>query len=244
MRNLKSIILNIPFLNNLIFNKFFYKIAKRYLYVFVQNKKQKQWNDVEKVPLFFEHDIDLYSWHQEAPIKGSSFLDRGVISRMHLFQGAKVLDLCSGDGFYPYYFYSDLAEYVDCVDYSEDALQYAKENYSLPNLNYYRVNLKSDALPKNNYDVFIWNAGLDYFSKEDQANILKKIIHHSSNNMVLVGMVPKIVEKVLDIENVFSFPDEFVLQNRLQEFFNDVEIKVIIGQERTSYYFTCKTPKV
>lgn len=243
MGNIKATILKVPFFNKIIFNNFFFKAAKRYLYVFVQNKKQKQWNDVEKLPMFFEHDIDLYSWYNEAEVNGSSFLDRGVISRLHLFKGAKVLDLCSGDGFYPYHFYCDLAEIVDCVDFSEDALTYAKNNYALPNLNYHRLDLKADPLPKSDYDVVIWNAGLDYFNQSEQLSIVNKIIAASKKEMVLVGMVPKTLEKEQDDNHAYSFENESDLKNKLMTFFNLVEIKTIEGKIRTSFYFTCSQPK-
>lgn len=240
LSRIKGAILKIPGLNALLLNSFWYRAARKYLYVFVQHKKQRQWHNTRRLPFYFEHDIDLYSWYWEAAEKGSTFLDRGVVSRLEIFPGARVLDLCCGDGFYPYHFYADIAAHVDAVDLSDEALAYARSNYDLPNIAWHRIDLVTGDLPGSGYDVVIWNAGLDYFDEPQQVRIIRQILESTKPSFTLVGMVPMTTAAEQDDNHACSFESEEQLADRFRPFFRDVRIRTITGRERTSFYFICK----
>jgi SAM-dependent methyltransferase len=127
-------------------------------------------------PKFFDHTLNLYSvWFQN---RDSSFLDRGFFSRQVIrrysnFSG-KTLDLCCGDGFFSYYFYSMHSEHILAVDNSDAAIAFAKRNYNSENISFELRDILVD-FPPGDFDAVSWDASIHYFDIEEINALLKSI---------------------------------------------------------------------
>jgi len=193
--------------------------------------------------MFFKHETDFYSWYYGGNNRNADWVERGVMVRQHILPGYKVLDLCSGDGIYPYLFYSDIAASIDALDFTEEAITYSKKYHSDKKINYYQSNILTDAFPANDYDVVAWNAGLDYFSEKEQKELIAKIIGASKKSVVLIGMVPLTEAKDIDMNHKAGFSDNEQLISLFSQFFNKVEVTNTVYIHRTSINFTCSNPK-
>ncbi|WP_277057371.1 class I SAM-dependent methyltransferase [Trichlorobacter lovleyi] len=91
------------------------------------------------------HQLDLAMWHRD---RNPHFAERGIYSHQVISPGDNVLELCSGDGFYTYYFFSGKASHVDALDIDDNALEHARRHHSSSNIQYYRSNIVLDPFPE------------------------------------------------------------------------------------------------
>jgi ubiquinone/menaquinone biosynthesis C-methylase UbiE len=70
---------------------------------------------IHPVPEFFEHKIGLY-WLWKAK-RAPHWVERGVFSLLAIEPGSKTLELCCGDGFNAYDFYSARVGSLLSVDF-------------------------------------------------------------------------------------------------------------------------------
>jgi len=71
------------------------------------------------------------------------WLERGVFSLLALAPGCKVLELCCGDGFNAYYFYSSRAGSIHSVDFDPKAIAYAKKHFQAENVTYTLADIRT-----------------------------------------------------------------------------------------------------
>lgn len=77
---------------------------------------------------WFDHRLDEADWPERI-----FWVERGALGRFHLPMGARVLDLCCGDGYFAESFWSPGASRVDAVDRDRDALSLARAIHSKGN---------------------------------------------------------------------------------------------------------------
>lgn len=236
-QKVKNILLSI------IYNRILFDFCRLYLYKFTAFQTYKDWSNSKKYPMFYKHQTNLYSWYFSENNRNIEWLERGVIARRCIKKNSKVLDLCSGDGIYPFLFYADVAKKIDALDNSIEAINYSKKFHSDKKINYYQNNLSEDEFPDKGYDVVVWNAGLDYFTSEQQKNILNKIINSSSKEMVLVGMVPLVNKAEMDMNHNFAFSNIEELKALFNDFFFDVKVSDTQYNHRIALNFECRKPK-
>ena len=87
-------------------------------------------------PEWFDHRCDQYfQFHVK---RSSHWVERGVFGGMILKPTSDVLELCSGDGYNAYHFYSNRCNSIHCIDFDKDAHKHSVDNYgNLPNLPYW-----------------------------------------------------------------------------------------------------------
>jgi SAM-dependent methyltransferase len=83
---------------------------------------------------FFDHKIGLY-WMWKAK-RAPHWVERGEFSLLALEPGCKALELCCGDGFNAYFFYSIRVGSTLSVDFDPKAIAYARKHFRAENVTY------------------------------------------------------------------------------------------------------------
>jgi cyclopropane fatty-acyl-phospholipid synthase-like methyltransferase len=89
--------------------------------------------------------------------------------------GARVLDLCSGDGFYAYYFYRHRASEITCIEIGLTQHQQAVRLHSAANITHVNASILEYELRENHYDVVTIRGAIEHFSEEAQQVLFKKV---------------------------------------------------------------------
>jgi methylase of polypeptide subunit release factors len=134
----------------LAFNEPLMRLAESYLRRFYTFDTQRLWESPHPPPEWFDHRANLFRWSE---LRLPYWVERGAYSCEPMFSGCRVLDLCCGDGFYAYYFYSSIASRIDAVDRDPKAIRHAKKWHHHPNIQFVQLDAVSDAFPMAEYDV-------------------------------------------------------------------------------------------
>ncbi len=133
---------------------------------------------------WFDHEIDVH-W-QWAASQRPMFLERGVLNTLAIRPGARVLEICSGDGFFADRFYSGRAGSVLAVDYNEGALRHARRYHRRANIEYRRWDIR-EGVPEGPFDNVIWDAAMHHFTADQVSGILGSIRGSLAAGGVLSG---------------------------------------------------------
>lgn len=184
---------------------------------------------------WFDHNLDVY-WQWPAR-RRSSFLERGVLSSLAIQPGAKVLELCSGDGFNCARFYAPRAASVIGLDANSDAVGHARRMNSAPNVSYVEGDIRRE-LPEGPFDNVIWDAALTHFSDDDVQRILTSVRGALQPGGVLSGHAD--YEAGSDYHYaLIRLPDSETLAEVLSRVFPYVHIRRTHEGPRVNYYFFC-----
>ena len=219
----------------LTFNEPVMRFAESYLRRYYAYHTSRLWSRSHP-PEWFDHRADLYRW---AELRVPFWVERGVFSREVMFQGCRVLDLCCGDGFYPYYFYSGTASQIDAVDRDPTAIIHARKWHGHPTIRYVQQDLIADEFPNTDYDVITWDGAIEHFSLDEIRQVLQKCVKAMKTPYgVLNGYT------IIARDSGKSHPDhqhEFCsaeeLKNLLREFFPFVGTLETKYPERHNLYF-------
>jgi len=187
-------------------------------------------------PEYFDHFLDQhYKWK----VSRESFpWERGVLSSLALKPKAKVLDLCCGDGFNSYHFYSLRAESVTAIDFDANAIQWAKRNFKAENLEYIVGDIRT-SIPDGPFDNIIWDAAVEHFTEDEIIEIMKKITSALSMDGTLSGYTvaePDHGGKHLH-QHEYEFESKEDLARFLTPYFNNVHVFSTVYPSRTNLYF-------
>ena len=123
-------------------------------------------------PEYFDHNIDMYSsWYKT---RESFPIERGVFSSFAMTPNSRVLDLCCGDGFNSYHFYSLRAKHVTAIDFDREAIRWAKRNYKAPNLTFSIGDIRTD-IPDGLFDNIVWDAAVEHFTETEITALMSRI---------------------------------------------------------------------
>lgn len=193
-------------------------------------------------PEFFEHHLDqYYSWRHT---RNSLPWERGVYSTMALQATTTpttkptVLDLCCGDGFNDYYFYSLLAESVTAIDFDPDAIKVAKRTNQAPNVTYVLGDIRSD-IPEGQFDNIVWDAAIEHFTEAETTALMGTIASRLKPTGILSGYT--IVEAEDGHRHLHQHEYEFHGKEDLARFltpwFETVQVWTTTFPNRTNLYF-------
>jgi SAM-dependent methyltransferase len=158
-------------LRNNLYNERAMRLAEGYLRAFYRWDTYRRWR-LHDTPEWFDHRADLFRFSEE---RRPYFLERGVYARELLPRDGRVLDLCCGDGFYPFHFYAETASHIDACDWDDTALRHARRWHSHPRISYSRSDIIVDAFPNNDYDLVVWDGAIEHFALGDIRKILEKV---------------------------------------------------------------------
>ena len=192
-------------------------------------------------PEYFEHQMDMnWKWHET---RSSYPMERGVFSSFALNDKnpptSNTLDLCCGDGFYSYYFYSKRSASVTGIDFDPEAIKFARKNYrKAGNIEFIVGDIRSD-IPDGPYDNIVWDAAIEHFTELE----IKKLVGRIKSVLTPMGILSgyTIVEAEHGGKHLHQHEYEFHNKEDLARFlsphFKNVQVFSTTYPDRTNLYF-------
>lgn len=192
-------------------------------------------------PEYFEHQMDLnFKWHES---RSAYPMERGVFSAFALKNdtppSGKTLDLCCGDGFYSYYFYSKRSKLVVAIDFDPNAIKFARKNYKkAQNIEFLVGDIRSD-IPDGPFDNIVWDAAIEHFTEAEIKNLIGRIKAVIKSDGILSGYTivePKHGGKHLH-QHEYEFHNKEDLARFLSPHFKNVQVFSTEYPDRVNLYF-------
>ena len=187
-------------------------------------------------PEYFDHNIDMYSsWYKT---RESFPVERGVFSSFAMTPNSRVLDLCCGDGFNSYYFYSLRAKHVTAIDFDREAIRWAKRNYKASNLTFNIGDIRTD-IQDGPFDNIVWDAAVEHFTETEITALMSRIKSVLAPSGTLSGYT--IIEPAEGGKHLHQHEYEFHSKDDLARFltphFNNVRVFQTVFPSRKNLYF-------
>lgn len=193
-----------------------------------------QWA-IKPNPEWFDHFLDqYYQWPEKRSPLG---WERGIYNLLALSPQSKVLELCCGDGFNAYHFYSIRVDSILSLDFDPKAIQHAKRNFNANNVTYQCHDIR-EGLPKGPFTNVIWDAAIEHFTLEEISRILNEIKVIMGKSGILSGYT--IVERedgASHDDHEYEFKSKADLQHLLSQFFKHFVVIETEFPDRTNLYF-------
>jgi ubiquinone/menaquinone biosynthesis C-methylase UbiE len=186
-------------------------------------------------PVWFPHRLDLALWFQQ---RNAHFLERGVYSSAVIAPGDTVLELCCGDGFYSYFFFSCKAAHVDAVDIDDLALAHAGEFHACENVQFHKRDIIREPFPRDRYNVVVWDSAMRRLKKADIKIVLQKVRDVLEPTQGIFSCYVIIDDPGKPIEFIEPLTAE-ELTAMLRDAFDSVVCVESVSPDRHNYYFHC-----
>ena len=187
-------------------------------------------------PEYYNHKLDLY-W-QWPTTRNSLWLERGVYSMLAIQPDSQVLEVCCGDGFNSYFFYSKKAAGLTAVDFDPQAIAYAKRHYSLPNVRFQVADIRTD-VPAGDYDNVVWDGAIEHFTESEIKSVMPVPRRDSPSAAaycrgirLLKGKMAEVVE-----QHEYEFKSKEDLLRFITPHFKNATVFETIFPERHNLYF-------
>ena len=190
-------------------------------------------------PEHFDHNIDLY--HKWKKTRSSYPIERGVWSSFAIAQESELgltLDLCCGDGFYSYYFYSLRSKQVLAIDFEPSAIKQAKKMHNATNINYLVGDIREN-IPDGPFNNIIWDAAIEHFTEVEIHSLMGRIKSVLTVDGVVSGYTiveDHTGEKRLH-QHEYEFHNKEDLARFLSPWFKNVTVMVNKYPDRENLYF-------
>jgi ubiquinone/menaquinone biosynthesis C-methylase UbiE len=141
---------------------------------------------------WFDHRFDL--------LRGPEvwiWQERGVLGMRVISRGAKILDLCCGEGFYDRMYFAERADRVDALDIDASAIAMAQALNRQANLRFFTADVVEEKFPDNEYDVILCFSALQQMSRIQLETLLPKIRAALKRGGTFFGSVSLIPENGL-----------------------------------------------
>lgn len=187
-------------------------------------------------PEYFDHYLGQnYMWRKT---RESFPVERGVWSSFAIRPSAEVLDLCCGDGFNAYHFYSRRSKSVTAVDFDPHAIRWARRNFRARNLTFHCLDIRA-SIPAGPFDNIIWDAAIEHFTEDEIATLMPSIKTALTPSGILSGYT--IVERHDGEKSLHQHEYEFHgkedLARFLTPYFVNVRVFETVFPSRTNLYF-------
>jgi SAM-dependent methyltransferase len=190
---------------------------------------------MEPAPEWFDHFLDqYYAWRET---RNPLWLERGVFGLLAMRQGARVLELCCGDGFNAHHFYSIRAASIVSVDFDAHAIRAAQRSFDAPNVSYRVADIRTQ-MPEGTFDNIVWDAAIEHFTEGEIHQLMSAIKSRLARGGVLSGYT--IVEREAGKshhEHEYEFKSKEDLMRLLQPYFCNVRIFETVYPSRHNLYF-------
>jgi SAM-dependent methyltransferase len=193
-------------------------------------------------PEYFDHYIDqFYAWKKS---RNSLPWERGVYSSFALqstttsTQKPTVLELCCGDGFMTYHFYSLVAESIIAVDFDPKGIRFANHNCKSDNIRYVLADIRLD-IPGGQFDNIIWDAAIEHFTEAETQALMGTIAARLKPAGILSGytIIESHGSKKHLHQHEYEFHDKEDLARFLTPYFKRVQVFETTFPNRTNLYF-------
>jgi ubiquinone/menaquinone biosynthesis C-methylase UbiE len=201
------------------------------------NMMKAQWS--HSIPEYFDQRIQFLN--QE-----TYCADHFIVASAKMLEAIPldgvVLDLCCGNGYQPWAFWSKRASKVVAVDYDKNAIKQAKNIHKKANIEYVEANILEYDFGIDKYNTVMMRGAIEHFSVANQIVICKNIAKALKLTGCFCGdtpLNPKNNSKLLTHhENEWSTPQE--AEAVLKAAFSNVQTMVMPSRDRTTIYWTCK----
>jgi SAM-dependent methyltransferase len=228
------------------FKKIFYNVitsqTRKIAFYFHRKQFEFEWGGTEQ-PRWFNHYTDLYYKFRET--RNPLWLERGVFSSLAIPLNSKVLELCCGDGFNTFHFYSIRASAITAVDFDLSALEFAKKYNYNSKIDYQFCDI-IEGLPNEKFNNIVWDASIEQFSEEQIIIILRNIKNSMIGDGLLSGYTAQGIKGSSSnlSHNRREFESKTDLENFLKLEFTNVRVIETIYHDRTNLYFFASNGKL
>lgn len=215
--------------------KVFSHLSRNFAYFTHKLQFKYEWGDDVDTPEWFDHYVDQFYLfrHTQNPL----WLERGVFNLLAINHGANVLELCCGDGYNSFHFYSIRAKHIVSVDFDINVITHAKKYNQALNIDFLLCDIRNQ-LPNEIYDNILWDAGIAHFTEFEIADLMYNIKARLSPNGILSGYT--IVERQ-HCKSLEQHEYEFKSKEDLVRFFNphfkNVKVFETIYPSRHNLFF-------
>jgi SAM-dependent methyltransferase len=193
-----------------------------------------EWNRGDS-PEWYDHYLDLhFQWHKN---RIPFWVERGIFNLLAIKDEARLLELCCGDGFNSYHFYSARTSSVTAVDFDPEVIAHAKKNNQAENIAYSVADIRN-GMPGGLFDNIVWDAAIEHFTKDEIASIMREIKERLGQNGVLSGYT------ILELDpghGLRHHETEFTSKEDLMRFFTphfkNVKVFETMYSSRHNLYF-------
>jgi cyclopropane fatty-acyl-phospholipid synthase-like methyltransferase len=193
---------------------------------------------IEPSPEWHDHFVDQH--FQFAHDRVSFWLERGVYNVLALKPASAILELCCGDGFNAYHFYSPFARRLVALDFDHQALDHARRHNSAPNIEFRHADIRT-GLPDGLFDNIVWDAAIEHFTETEIESLIRRIKERLAPAGILSGYT--VVEKGDGQKHIEQHEREFQskedLAQLLTPFFSNVRVFETVHPTRHNLYFYC-----
>ena len=192
-------------------------------------------------PEYFDHFLEQHNtWRKDRHAIG---WERGVLSSIALDCSVnhgkpKVLELCCGDGFNTYHFYSIKSASITAVDFDSEAIAAARRSNMAPNITYLVRDIRNE-IPQERFDNVIWDAAIEHFTEVETTAILESIKSSMTATGVLSGyMLLEDDDGSMHLhQHEREFQDMEDLHQVLRPHFKNIHILRTSSPNRENLYF-------
>lgn len=194
-----------------------------------------QWS--YKEPEWFDHRLH----HMEPDRFGNDYWTMPAdLVLLKLPLHGKILDLCSGDGFYDYYFYAHRAHEVIAVERHPQAFQQALRLHKRDNITYINEDIFHYSAKSTYFDVVVIRGAIEHFKEEDQLIIFKNAWNALKQGGWFCGDTPaknngEGYKMLKSHENEFENAEE--LKALIYKVFPNVEVSTYESRDRTTLFW-------
>ncbi|MCO6429987.1 MAG: class I SAM-dependent methyltransferase [Deltaproteobacteria bacterium] len=221
----------------LIIGEYFALVAKQVSRLASDLLFQSQWG--HKSPEWFDHRHHFLNPDRFCNDYWTLSVDN--VTRV-LPLGAKLLNLCSGDGFYDYYFFRRRAAEITAVDFNQPAHSQAVRLHKAENITYLYENVLTYQPHSQYYDTVVIRGAIEHFSEEHQLHIYKMAQKALKPGGWFVGDTVANVEqegKLLGWHET-EWRNEDEMRASLSKVFSHVETNSVTSEDRITLLWRCR----
>jgi SAM-dependent methyltransferase len=207
------------------------KVAAAYLF-------RSQWAYNE--PEWFDHRLHLLDPDEHFNDFWTASADN-VIRVLPL--GGRLLDLCSGDGFYDYWFYRYRAS-VLAIERNAEVIALAAKHHAHPKIEYVDADILTYAYPAEAFDTVVIRGAIEHFSETDQQRIFQIARDALKPGGYFCGDTPAKrgnETKALGAHE-YEWADEPEMRRMLRSIFaeDSIETSTLVSENRTTLFWRCR----
>ncbi|MFN8353478.1 MAG: class I SAM-dependent methyltransferase [Spirosomataceae bacterium] len=165
------------------------------------------------------------------------WLERGIFNLLCIKQGATLLEICCGDGFNAYHFYSIRCKNIISIDFDVDAIRHAKKFNQASNVEFRLQDIRN-GLPEGSYDNIIWDAAIEHFTEKEIEFIMVNIKQRLKKGGTVSGYTIKELEGGKQLSHhEYEFKSKEDLRRFFEPHFSNVMVFETIYPNRHNFYF-------
>jgi SAM-dependent methyltransferase len=193
-------------------------------------------------PEFFDHRVHFLD-------KENYLADHFMVSVANVLSvlplNGRLLDLCSGDGYQDYHFYSKRASEVVAVDFDQEAHAQASRIHSRDNIRYHFASVMDIPLPPSYFDVVVIRGAIEHFTEEGQIALMDRVRKALKPGGWFCGDTPlnpnfsRGANQMLS-HHEYEWRSEDEARQVLGAQFQTVHTKVLVSKDRTTVFWQCQ----